>query len=82
MKTRAREEENRWPSLLLVGVEVGVVVAWVRVEVVRVLVLTEEVTLLETSLETGVEEAALVVDLVEDLVDETEPVLEAEPVPT
>jgi hypothetical protein len=41
-----------------------------------------EVTLLETSLETGVEEAALVVDLVEVLVDETEPVLETEPVPT
>jgi hypothetical protein len=36
MKTSARDEEKRWPSLLLVGVEVGVVVAVVRVEVGRV----------------------------------------------
>jgi hypothetical protein len=35
MKTSARDDEKRWPSLLLVGVLVGVVVAVVRVEVVR-----------------------------------------------
>lgn len=91
MKTRASDDEKRWPSLLLVGVEEGELVAEVRVEV-REEVLWAEVEVaeaLEEALDAELEEeeAALEVLLALPLVLEraevasVEPVVEALPVP-